>query len=101
MVDIGAFVTGLEYVSGQQAEIIGKPSRQFFQLALNSLGLAAQQVAMIGDDIETDIGGAKDSGLKGILVKTGKYRPGCESQGPHSPDAVIESINELPECIGL
>jgi HAD superfamily hydrolase (TIGR01458 family) len=43
LVDIGAFVVGLEYVSGTEAEIIGKPSKAFFEQALNSLNLAAQR----------------------------------------------------------
>merc|ERR1711971_1019167 len=46
--DIGAFVAGLEYVSGQTARIIGKPSPDFFRLGVNSLGLAAANVAMVG-----------------------------------------------------
>ena len=29
---------------------------------------------MIGDDVESDVGGSMDAGLIGILVKTGKYR---------------------------
>lgn len=97
MVDIGAFVAGLEYVSGKQATIVGKPSQSFFDLALDSLGLAANEVAMIGDDIETDIGGAKAAGLQAILVKTGKYRPGCEANRTHPPDAIIESFAALLE----
>ncbi|WP_321530254.1 TIGR01458 family HAD-type hydrolase [uncultured Desulfuromonas sp.] len=90
-VDIGAFVAGLEYVSGKQAKVIGKPSRDFFELALQSLQLSASNVAMIGDDIETDIGGGKAVGLHGILVKTGKYRQGCE-EGATYPDAWTRSV---------
>ena len=29
---------------------------------------------MIGDDIINDVGGAQSAGIKGVLVKTGKYR---------------------------
>lgn len=101
LVDIGAFVAGLEYVSGTKAQIIGKPSKDFFELALKSLQLPASSVVMIGDDIETDIGGAKDSGIKGILVKTGKYREGCEKNAQYSPDCVIDSFSDLFKCIDL
>jgi len=95
MVDIGAFVAGLEYVSGKEAMIVGKPSQSFFDLALDSMGLPAAEVAMIGDDIETDIGGAKAANLRAILVKTGKYREGCEANAAHRPDAIIESFADL------
>lgn len=98
-VDIGAFVAGLEFVSGKQAKVIGKPSRDFFELALQSLQLPASEVAMIGDDIETDVGGGKAAGMTGILVKTGKYREGYERNGTFPPDCVLDSIGHLFECI--
>lgn len=98
-VDIGAFVAGLEFVSGKQARVIGKPSRDFFEQALRSLQLSASEVAMIGDDIETDVGGGKAAGMAGILVKTGKYREGCEKNGSFPPDCLIDSISHLHECL--
>ena len=100
-VDIGAFVAGLEYVSGKEARVIGKPSRDFFDLALESLQLPASEVAMIGDDIETDIGGGKAAGLLGILVKTGKYRAGCEQDAQAQADSVIDSFSDLLAHIDL
>jgi HAD superfamily hydrolase (TIGR01458 family) len=70
----GAFVAALEYASGKEAELVGKPSRNFFEMVLKDLGAKPSDSAMIGDDIFTDVGGAKAMGMKGILVKTGKYR---------------------------
>jgi HAD superfamily hydrolase (TIGR01458 family) len=93
--DIGAFVAALEYVTGKTATIIGKPSASFFQLAVQELGLTAGQVAMIGDDIDSDIGGAQEAGLTGILVKTGKYRKEHADASPAQPDGVLDSITDL------
>jgi HAD superfamily hydrolase (TIGR01458 family) len=93
--DIGAFVAGLEYVTSKPATIIGKPSQSFFELALKELGLSAEQVAMIGDDIVSDVGGAQAAGLRGILVKTGKYREEIAEQSPVQPDLILKSIDEL------
>jgi len=90
--DIGAFVTALEYATGTQATVIGKPSQTFFELALADLGLPAEKVAMIGDDINSDIGGAQRAGLRGILVRTGKYRAELVEQSLVTPDLVIDSI---------
>ncbi len=101
MVDIGAFVAGLEYVSEKRAQVIGKPSQSFFKMALESLQLRASEVAMIGDDIETDIGGGKAAGLQGVLVKTGKYREGCEKNRKYSPDCILDSFSDLFKCIDL
>jgi HAD superfamily hydrolase (TIGR01458 family) len=93
--DIGAFVTGLEYSTDTEATIIGKPSPSFYRLALQELGLPAQEVAMVGDDINADVGGAQAIGMKGILVKTGKYRDSFADQSGVTPDAVIDSIGDI------
>jgi len=50
---------------------------------------------MLGDDIETDIGGAQHAGLKGVLVRTGKFRP-SDLDGQVRPWLVLDSIAELP-----
>ena len=41
---------------------------------LADLGVAPEDAAMVGDDVETDVGGALNAGLSGFLVRTGKYR---------------------------
>ncbi|CAG0965246.1 phospholysine phosphohistidine inorganic pyrophosphate phosphatase [Methylophilaceae bacterium] len=97
--DIGGFIHGLEYASGAQAMIIGKPSSDFFQIALNDMHLKAAEVAMIGDDIDSDIGGAQQAGLQGILVRTGKYRQHYVEASGIKPDIIINSIRELPELL--
>ena len=61
---------------------MGKPEPSFFELALKDMNLKPENVWMIGDDIKDDILGAMRLGMKGILVKTGKYQPGDESLGP-------------------
>jgi len=94
--DIGAFISALEYASRKQATIIGKPSPDFFQAALTELLLPADQVAIVGDDIDSDIGGGQNAGLTGILVKTGKYRQTYVEKSLIKADITIPSIAELP-----
>jgi HAD superfamily hydrolase (TIGR01458 family) len=96
--DAGPFVVALEYATGQQARVVGKPSPDFFQLAVNDLGVPPAQVAMIGDDIEVDVGGAQRAGLKGILVRTGKFRETDLLSGIE-PDGVMDSIADLVEYV--
>ncbi len=94
--DIGIFVAGLEYVTGQTAEVIGKPSRTFFEMALKDLGVPASRAAMIGDDLDNDILGAQNAGIaKTILVKTGKYREELVKRSKVKPDAVVEGIHDF------
>jgi phospholysine phosphohistidine inorganic pyrophosphate phosphatase len=49
---------------------------------------------MIGDDIEADVAGAQAAGLKGALVRTGKFRS-TDLEGAVRPDAVFETIADL------
>jgi HAD superfamily hydrolase (TIGR01458 family) len=99
--DIGAFIDGLEYASGSEAVIIGKPSPAFFQVALDDMGLAKDEVLMIGDDIDSDVGGAQEAGLKAVLVRTGKYRQIYAEASSIKPDYIIDSISDLPDLLGL
>ena len=97
--DIGAFVTGLEYVTGKTATVVGKPSESFFKLALSELELPAENVIMVGDDIDSDVGGAQQQGIRGILVKTGKYRHELVEASDVSPDLILQSIADLAEIL--
>jgi HAD superfamily hydrolase (TIGR01458 family) len=95
--DAGPFVAALEYASGKNAAVIGKPEKGFFRLALENLGLGPREVAMVGDDAEADVAGAQAAGLRGILVKTGKYRPGAEG----APDLTLGSFADLAEALEI
>ncbi|ABN58144.1 MULTISPECIES: TIGR01458 family HAD-type hydrolase [Methanoculleus] len=99
MLSAGPFVTALEYAAGKEAEVIGKPSPAFFLRALRDIGAEPGEAAMVGDDIVTDIGGARACGMKGILVKTGKYREETVRHSGITPDLVIDSLADLPEYI--
>jgi len=99
--DLGAFVTAIEYATGKKAEILGKPSRAFFHGICRRLGITAEQALMVGDDIESDIGGARDAGLKTALVKTGKYRAEFVRQSGIKANLVLPSIADLPDAIKL
>ena len=50
--DTGAFVTALEYASGKEALVLGKPAEAFFQAALTSMDCAPGDAVMVGDDVE-------------------------------------------------
>lgn len=129
----GPFVTALENASGVQAEVVGKPTRGFFETVIGSFGFGSNmfsergdggsgvgRVAVIGDDVEADLGeGAVELGLWRVLgkhcfyfgtnyfsglergispapydpVKTGKFRPGDEKrQGLQPPEEVHDSF---------
>jgi HAD superfamily hydrolase (TIGR01458 family) len=94
--DAGAFVAGLEFAAGKSARVAGKPSPEFFQAAARSLGpVRAESVAMVGDDLWSDVEGAQGAGLQGWLVRTGKYRSAALSESGIRPDRILDSIAGL------
>lgn len=99
LLDAGAFVAGLEYAAQVEAEIVGKPTAAYFEAALAELDSTPSEAVMVGDDVEADIGGAKQIGMRGVLVRTGKFRPAALEEADPQPDAVIGSIAELPAWI--
>ena len=99
--DIGGFIDALEYASGVKAMIIGKPTPDFFQIALDDMALKPSEVAIIGDDIDMDVGGGQQVGLKGILVRTGKFRQSYAEASSIKPNLTINSIADLPRVLGL
>lgn len=95
--DAGPFVAALEYAAGVEAILIGKPARDFFLTAADALALAPEKVAMVGDDVESDVEGAIAAGLAGILVRTGKFRSSDEARAKKGGAHVAASLGALVE----
>ena len=83
----------------RRATVLGKPSPDFFRLALDDLGATADTAVMVGDDIDADIGGAQAAGLKAVQVRTGKFTDTDLAHSLVRPDARIDSIANLPDLL--
>lgn len=98
--DTGAYAKAFAYALGvDEITCVGKPSTEFFQQALSAIkppnGLedaTVENTAMIGDDIVSDVGGAQSMGMRGFLVKTGKYKPSDETDRGVTADEVFENL---------
>ena len=99
--DAGAYIAGLEEASGREAVICGKPSGPYFDAALAMLGVPREGTIMVGDDIVNDVRGAQVLGLRGVLVRTGKFLPDDLAKVPDPPDHVLETIADLPDLLGV
>jgi HAD superfamily hydrolase (TIGR01458 family) len=95
LLDVGPFAAALEHATGREAILVGKPSPRFFARAFESLGLPPTACAVVGDDLEGDVGGGQGVGARGILVRTGKFREEALARSSIRPDAVIGSVGEL------
>jgi HAD superfamily hydrolase (TIGR01458 family) len=98
--DAGPFVAAIEFATNQEAYVVGKPARGFFDQVLADVGVSPAAAAMIGDDVESDIGGALRAGLAAILVRTGKYREESVRESGIEPTEVVDSIADVPRLLG-
>jgi NagD protein len=99
---IGAILEMLKFATGVNYRVVGKPSIEFYTVAYNMIGaLNFNDITIISDDIKGDILGAKELGMRGIFVLSGKYRT-KEEILPHlqkQPDMVLASIKEAISLI--
>jgi HAD superfamily hydrolase (TIGR01458 family) len=93
--DVAPFVAALEHATGRKPLVFGKPAAAFFEGAAQRLGIEPSDILMVGDDIHTDIAAAQAAGMKGVLVRTGKFRP-SDLSGTVQPDVVLDSVADLP-----
>ena len=101
--DAGAFVAALEYGAGCEATVLGKPSPAFFESAAGSMDLTPKECAVVGDDLDSDVAGARRAGCTAVLVRTGKFRLDgrTEDEAREHAHAVLDSLADLPAWLGV
>jgi HAD superfamily hydrolase (TIGR01458 family) len=99
MLDGGAFVAGLEYATGVEATVLGKPSPSYFAAALDALDAEPERTWLVTDDVEADLHAARLFGMRTALVRTGKFRPESLESADASPDIVVSSLAHFPELL--
>ena len=76
---------------------IGKPDSRAFKHALNVLDSGAEEVWMIGDNLEADVGGAKAAGIRAIWFDP--YGQGLDEGSPHRPDETISRLSQVVDMV--
>ncbi|MHA1511460.1 MAG: HAD-IIA family hydrolase [Promethearchaeota archaeon] len=71
-IDTGALVRMVADAAQVKPLILGKPNPDYFKMALKKIDVDTNEAIIIGDDIESDIKGAENAGIRGFLVETGK-----------------------------
>ncbi|MCF8266432.1 MAG: HAD hydrolase-like protein [Ignavibacteriales bacterium] len=95
LLDAGAFISAIEYASGEEALLIGKPSPLYFEMALKIVGLKpGDPFLMLGDDLDIDIRAAKILGGQGILIFTGKTQKPLSIEDSYAADYEVDNLSE-------
>jgi putative hydrolase of the HAD superfamily len=86
LIDVRAYTSNLAH---------SKPHRSAFQHVLARLSVAPEHAVMVGDRPVDDVWGGQQAGMRGV------FRPHSRSPalGDVKPDAVIESLTELPALV--
>jgi len=98
--DAGAYIKAIEYASGKEVVLIGKPSPIYFQSALNMFGFPSNsKFMMIGDDIESDVNAAQSIGGTGVLIYTGKTKYPLNDDVKIKPDFEAQNFTDVIELL--
>jgi len=98
--DVGPVAAFLSYACGCDYETLGKPSNLLFDVLAAEAGFDRERILMVGDDAEFDVAASVRIGMRGILVRTGKYRKGDETRVDPQPTVVLDSVADLPGWLG-
>jgi putative hydrolase of the HAD superfamily len=88
----------LDVIIDSAVEGVSKPDPEIFRIALRRLGLAPGDCLMVGDSFDRDVVPAKRLGLRAVWLRGPSPRP-CPD--PELPDAVVNSLRELPGVLGI
>jgi HAD superfamily hydrolase (TIGR01450 family) len=93
----GALSSMLAYAANVKPFFVGKPQPVFFQNLCRRLNVQPADCLLIGDNLESDIAGAKAVGMKTLLTLTGVARRQDIAEAPanQQPDAVIDDLTQL------
>jgi len=94
---VGALCAMLAYAANCQPFFCGKPQPVFFNKLCQRLDVDPTRCLLIGDNLEADILGAKNIGMKTLLTLTGVTRRRDLLTVPSElqPEAVVEDLTEL------
>lgn len=100
LVDCGSLCSAIEYATGRLPDIvIGKPNPDMLSGIRHRYGLAADEIAMCGDRIYTDVAMARNAGALGVLVLSGETTLETAFASDPMPDITAKSILEFGELL--
>jgi 4-nitrophenyl phosphatase len=97
--DCGAMCAMITAATGVEPTVVGKPYRPLLDTATRRFGVDAQECAIVGDRLYTDIQMGVDFGLLTVLVLSGETTRGMLAESPVRPDTVVNGIGDLADSL--
>ena len=76
-----------------------KPNPAFFQLAVDSLGFAANEIVHVGNRIDNDVIPAKSIGMKTVWLRRGEANPNPSASDLREADLTVTDLNNLIDSL--
>lgn len=100
LVDCGSICKCLEHATSRQPDItLGKPDPNMLSGIMQRYGLRADEIAMVGDRIYTDVQMAFNAGAFGVLVLSGETTLDIVAEAPRKPDLTADNIAVLGDLL--
>jgi 4-nitrophenyl phosphatase len=97
----GSIVAAIQTATAVVPIVVGKPEPGLFEHGLHRLGdLLPEQVAMIGDRLDTDVVGGQRAGLRTILVLSGVTSAAEARASSSRPDAIAPDLAAVAGLFG-
>jgi HAD superfamily hydrolase (TIGR01450 family) len=92
---VGATAAMFAYAANVTPTFCGKPERIFFNELCRRMGVRPDRCVLVGDNLESDVAGAKSVGMATILTLSGVATRDDIERAAHRPDAVIKDLTDL------
>ena len=92
----GSLIAPIELSTGKKAYFVGKPNPLMLRHGLRRLNCHSQDIAFIGDRMDTDIIAGIESGLDPILVLSGVTTREEMEKFPYRPRLVLNGVGDIP-----
>ncbi len=91
----GALIAPIEIATGKKAYFVGKPNPLMLRHGLRKLGCHSEEIAFIGDRMDTDIIAGIESNVDTVLVLSGVTAREDIDNFPYRPKYVLNGICDL------
>ena len=91
----GSLIAPIEIATGKKAYFVGKPNPLMLRHGLKRLGLHSNEIAFIGDRMDTDIIAGIESNVDTVLVLSGVTAMEDIDQFPYRPKYILSGVGEI------
>lgn len=91
----GSLIAPIEIATGKKAYFVGKPNPVMLRHGLNKLGCHSEEIAFIGDRMDTDIIAGIESNVDTVLVLSGVTAVGDIDSFPYRPKYVLNGVGDI------